>query len=137
MKKDISFLPVEGVKLAVVRKLSEAAVVEWNVVLMNDNDFPLTTVMITSRGYSNDEGANGVKQQTSVLRHFHPEVAAKGHVIIEPIMPELFKLYNEYWVSYYVENQILDKKFVFVPDSIVEKNMSPIPALEAEGVIHE
>jgi hypothetical protein len=56
--------------------------------------------------------------------------------LIEPIDPAVFHLNNEYWVSYYVGRQIFDKRFVFVPDTICEGNISFIKELEMEGVLH-
>jgi hypothetical protein len=58
-------------------------------------------------------------------------------VKIEPISPEVFHINNEYWVSYYIGNQIFDKKFIFVPESIREENLIPIAQLGLEGVLHE
>jgi hypothetical protein len=58
---------------------------------------------------------------------------------IELIQPELFDLCNEFWVSYYPDddtNRIFDKKFLFLPGSVIEENMSFIPVLQMEGVVH-
>lgn len=137
MKKDIAFLPVEGIKLAVVRKINELYGVEWHVVLVNQNDYQIRNVFVTSKGYSNNETAAGEQQETSVLRHFYQEINAGDHVVVESIMPEVFHLNNEYWVSYYVDKQIFDKRFVFVPDSIVEENLILIEPLGLEGVLHD
>jgi len=57
-------------------------------------------------------------------------------VQVETIMPDVFHLNNEYWVSFYVESKIFDKKFIFVPDSIVEENLQPIVELGLDGVLH-
>jgi len=48
-----------------------------------------------------------------------------------------FHLYSEYWVSYYIDGQIYDKKFIFVPDSITEENLIPIAQLGMEGILHD
>jgi len=48
----------------------------------------------------------------------------------------LFHLNNEYWVSYFVGNQIYDKKFIFVPESIIEQNLIHVPILNMQGVLH-
>ena len=56
--------------------------------------------------------------------------------LIEPIDPDLFHLFNEYWVSYYIEEQIYDKKFIFVPDSINISNISFIEMIQKEGILH-
>ncbi len=56
--------------------------------------------------------------------------------MIEPIDPAVFHLNNEYWVSFYIGTQIYDKRFVFVPETISEKNLIFIKELEMEGVLH-
>ena len=53
------------------------------------------------------------------------------------IDPEVFHLNNEYWVSYFIDNQVFDKKFIFVPDSIREENLILIDLLNLEGILHE
>ena len=60
-----------------------------------------------------------------------PNEAAK----IEPIMEEVFGLSNEYWVSFWVNDVMYDKKFVFVAESISERNMKEIPLLGEKGVM--
>lgn len=138
MKKDIDFIPVEGVQVAAVRQFNEAGVTEWFMVLLNSGDTDITNVFITSKGYeSSESGKPQDGRRTSTLRHFYEQVPIGDHVVIEPIMPEVFHLTNEYWVSYYIGGQIYDKKFIFVPDSIVEENVATISALGMEGVLHD
>jgi hypothetical protein len=135
MKKDIPFLPVEGIQVAIVRTINELDAEAWHVTLINRNAQTITNVFVTSKGYGSLE--NNPDQKTSTLRHFFPEVPPGGHVVVEPIMPELFHLTNEYWVSYFIENQVYDKKFIFVPDSIVPDHLIEIKPLGLVGVLHE
>jgi hypothetical protein len=91
-------------------------------------------IIITSTGYG--ENANtGEKVKTSTLRHslevLLPNEAAK----IEPIMEDVFGLANEYWVSFWINDQMYDKKFVFLPETIAEKNMKLIPVIGEKGVM--
>ena len=137
MKKDIIFHPVQGVQVAVVRKINEQNTAEWNVVVINRNDQPITNVFVTSKGYGNTESGLNSDQKTSTLRHFFVEIAAGKHQVVEAIMPDVFHLNNEFWISYFLGNQIYDKKFIFVPDSIVEDNIIEIVPLGLEGVLHE
>jgi len=137
MKKDIVFHPVQGVQVAVVRSINEENAAEWNVVVINRNDQPITNIFVTSKGYGNTESGLNAGQKTSTLRHFFQELAPEKHVIVEPIMPDVFHLNNEFWISYFLGNQIYDKKFIFVPDSIVEDNLIEIEPLGLEGVLHE
>jgi hypothetical protein len=133
MMKDIEVPEVKNVTLAVTRKRSPGESDEWKVYLINNNDHPLENTLVASKGYGEK---NGEKQNTSVLRHFLETVAPHGSALIEPIDPAVFHLNNEYWVSYYIGRQIFDKRFVFVPDTIREENISFIKELEMEGVLH-
>lgn len=132
MIKDIIVPEVKNVTLAVARA-GGAGTYEWKVYLINDNETPLENTLVASKGYGEKDGE---KQNTSILRHFLETVPAHGSALIEPIDPAVFHLNNEYWVSYYIGTQIYDKRFVFVPDTICEENISYIKALEMEGVLH-
>ena len=133
MIKDIIVPEVKNVTLAIARRAVEGLLPEWKVYLINNNEFPLENTLVASKGYGEK---NGEKQNTSVLRHFLETVPAHSTALIEPIDPAVFHLNNEYWVSYYIGTQIYDKRFVFVPDTICEENISFIPELEMEGVLH-
>lgn len=135
MKKDIPFLPVEGIQVVVARKLNELNQYDWQVFLINQNKTTIQNVFVTSQGYGE---VKDEKVKTSTMRHFFTHIEPGEHQLIETIMPEVFHLNNEFWVSYFIGNQIYDKKFIFVPDSIVEANLVPIPALDGlEGILHE
>lgn len=138
MKKDIDFTPVTGIYVTIARRLNELNQPEWHVYLINRNETPITNVFVTSKGYSGDEAnPNTAQQRTSTLRHYFADIPAAQSVLVEPIMPDVFHLNNEYWVSYFIGNQLFDKKFIFVPDSVVEQNLVLIPELNLEGVLHE
>lgn len=135
MKKDIAFPVVEGIKITIARNINEANEAEWDVYLINRSKTNIDTVFVTSRGYGFDKDGKQIK--TSELRHSYKYCAAGEIIKIEMITPEVFHLNNEYWVSYYIGNQIFDKKFIFVPDSIREENLIFIENLNLEGVLHE
>ncbi|MFN8347260.1 MAG: hypothetical protein U0X91_19815 [Spirosomataceae bacterium] len=138
MKKDIAFKPVTGIYVTIARRINEINQPEWHVYLINRNNTVITNVFVTSKGYSGDDDKKKEEQQrTSTLRHYFAEIGAGDSVLVEPIMPDVFHLNNEYWVSYFMGNQIFDKKFIFVPDSIVEANLVSIAELGLEGVLHE
>jgi hypothetical protein len=133
MKKDIETPEVKNVTLAVVREKNILNQVEWKVFIINNNTYPIENTLVASQGYGEKEGE---QQRTSTLRHFLETVPAQGFAMVEPIDPSLFHLNNEYWVSYYVDTQIYDRRFVFVPDSICEENLTFIKELNMEGVLH-
>ncbi|ARS36873.1 hypothetical protein [Pontibacter actiniarum] len=129
MKKDINFGTVEGIAVAI----ATTGDANWNVYLLNNNPFPIENVLVASKGYGTVEG-NEVK--TSVLRHMFERVEARSFVQVEPIDPAIFHINNEYWVSYYIDRQIYDKRFVFVPDTVVQENLIDINMLQMQGVLH-
>ena len=103
------------------------------VYLINSNEVPIENTIVSSTGYGEK---NGERQKTSTLRHFLQTVPANSSALVEPIHSDVFHLNNEYWVSYYIGRQLFDKRFVFVPDTIREENLSFIKELEREGVLH-
>lgn len=133
MKKDINIPEVKNVTIAIVREKNILNQDEWKVYLINSNPFPIENTLVVSKGYGVKEGE---QQKTSTLRHFLETVPPLSNALVEPIDPNVFHLNNEYWVSYYVGMQIYDRKFVFVPDSICEENITFIKELEKEGVLH-
>ena len=133
MKKDIHIPKVENVTMAVARNKNELGEELWNVYLINTNGFPIENTLVASKGYGMKDGE---KQETSTLRHFLETVPANEVAKVEPIDPAVFHLNNEYWVSYYIGRQIFDKKFIFLPETIHEGNLSFIKELDMEGVLH-
>jgi hypothetical protein len=133
MKKDINIPEVNKVTLAIAREKTILNNYDWKVYLINQNEFAIENALVASTGYGEKDGT---PQKTSTLRHFLGTVPAKSAVLVEPIQEDVFHLNNEYWVSYYIGRQIYDKRFVFVPDTISEDNLSFIKELEKEGVLH-
>lgn len=132
MIKDIDFHPVTGLKLAIAKEEIDGAE-EWGVYIINLNLIELNTVMITSKGYGI---LNGEEKKTSTLRHMIEVLDSQSIAKIEPIDPALFALNNEFWVSYYILDQIFDKKFIFVAGSMDPSNIIHIHELGLQGVLH-
>ncbi len=132
MKDDLKIPKVTGVEIAVVKRVDDETL--WDVYLINRNGFSLTNVLISSRGYGTH---NGESQKTSTLRYLIEELAPKSFAMIEPIQNEVFHLTNEYWVSYYLNGDIYDKKYIFLPETIQEKHIVPIKGFDFQGVVHK
>lgn len=131
MKKDIQFPQIEKVFVSVVR---EKDAEQWRVYLLNRSEKQLDTVMVTSKGYGIK---GGEEQKTSVLRHMIPRIESGEYALIEPIDEQVFHLNNEYWVSFFIDGQLYDKKYIFVPETIIKENLSYIDELQTEGVLHQ
>ncbi|MEY3235993.1 MAG: hypothetical protein RI883_94 [Bacteroidota bacterium] len=134
MKEGLFGPKVENVGVAVVQDFNEENTEIFNVYLLNLRDDIMEGIIITSTGYG--ENANtGERVKTSTLRHcievMLPNEAAK----IEPIMEDVFGLANEYLVSFWVNDVMYDKKYVFLPETISSAKMKEIPILGKKGVI--
>lgn len=134
MLKDIQRTAVENIAVAIVPKISEDGSDEklWEVYLLNLKEETIDNVIVASKGYGTYKGDN---VKTSVLRHYLGTIEGQTAMLIEPIQEEVFGLNNEYWVSFYLNREILDKKYVFLPESINEDYFTFIPILERKGVM--
>ncbi|MGZ3862698.1 MAG: hypothetical protein ACXVPN_15070 [Bacteroidia bacterium] len=121
----------EDIAVAVVPELIEDQN-GWMVYLINLKNTPLENVLISSKGYGE---MNNKNLRTSELRHYIEKLNAHEYAKIEPIIEDVFGLNNEYWVSFYVNKTIYDKKFLFLPESIQENNFITIPFLNKKGVM--
>jgi len=133
MIKDIQIPTVVNVTIAVARKRTIGESEEWLVYLINKNEHPIENTLVASSGQGEQ---NGQQQKTSILRHYLQTVQPKSAALIEPIDKSLFHLANEFWVSYYIGNTIFDKRFVFVPETICEANLTYVKELDMEAVLH-
>jgi hypothetical protein len=132
MKKDINPPKVENVAVAIVKEENDKGEEQWNAYFINLNDEELEGVLVRSNGYGEKKGE---KIKTSELRHFLDVVPPKSFAKIETVIKEVFHLSNQYWVSYYLNKTMHDKKYVFVPESISERNFVELPLLKKKGVM--
>jgi hypothetical protein len=134
MREELLGPKVEGVAVAVVQEIGEEQNIMYNTYLINLRQDIMEGIIITSTGYG-ENVMTGEKIKTSTLRHCLELLLPNEAARIEPIMEEVFGLTNEYWVSFWVNDVMYDKKFLFLPETIQEKNMKLITQLGAKGVI--
>lgn len=132
MKKDIPQNIVEGVAIAVVLEEEQATARSWKVYVLNLKDVEIQNVLISSKGYGTIAGEN---VKTTVFRHFIGNLAPQKFSAIELIDEKLFAINNEFWLSYYVNGEIFDKKFIFLTESVTESNFIRIPIINKPGVM--
>jgi hypothetical protein len=132
MIKDLPQNLVEDIAVAVALEKESTESKMWYVYLINLKNHPIENVLITSKGYGEKDGE---QVKTSTLRHMMQTVDGQSTALIEPIDEQTFGLSNEYWVSYYIGREIYDKKFIFLPESIVESNFIKLPVLNKVGVM--
>jgi hypothetical protein len=132
MIKDLPPNIVKDIAIAVALEKESVEHKVWYVYLINLKNVPIENVLITSKGYGEK---NGAPVKTSTLRHMFPLVDKGSYKLIEPIDEQTFGLNNEYWLSYYIDGNIYDKKFIFLPESIVDLNFIRLPVVNKVGVM--
>jgi hypothetical protein len=102
------------------------------VHFLNLKDKPLTSVLINAEARGM---IDGVEKHTAVMRFYIEEAGAQSSKKFEMLMPDTFLLNNQYWVSFYEDGQIFEKKFVFAANTISRDRMVMIPVLSRAGVM--
>ena len=133
MKDELKGPKVEKVSVAIVEMMVENEK-SYYAYLLNLREDIMEGLIISSTGYGQNT-KTGDRIKTSTLRHSIEVLLPNEAARIEPIMPEVFGLSNEYWVSFWVNEVMYDKRFVFPAESISEKNMQMIEILGQKGVI--
>jgi hypothetical protein len=134
MREELLGPKVENVAVAVVEEIGENNEKIYNVYLANFRDDIMEGIIVTSQGYGQNANTSE-KISTSTLRHCIEVMLPNEVAKIEPIMPEVFGLSNEYWVSFWVNDVMFDKKFVFLAETILPQNIKFIPRLKSNGII--
>lgn len=129
MKKDITVPKVDSVYIAVVNEYNEIYKTnDWNAYIINDKLVDLDVVLIASKGYTEDK-------VTSTMRHKLDKLPAKSYAKIELMQDEILQLNNEFKVTFFENNNMFDKTYLFRKNTINEKAFQTIPLMEARGVL--
>ncbi len=129
MKKDIVVPKVEDVYVASVKEFNEIYRTEdWNIYIINNKSVALEMILIVSTGYSSDK-------ITSTMRHKLEALPPKSYAKVELIMEDLLSLKNEFLVTFFQDNKMYDKSFVFEPNTINNLSLKKLPLIKELGVL--
>lgn len=129
MKKDIVVPKVEDVYVAAVKGYNEIHRTEdWNIYIINNKSVALEMILIVSTGYSSDK-------ITSTMRHKLEALPPKSYAKVELIMEDLLSLKNEFLVTFFQNNKMYDKSFVFEPNTINNLSLKKLPLIKELGVL--
>jgi hypothetical protein len=134
MKEELLGPKVENVGVAVIQSINEEKEKEYTVYLISLRNDIMEGIIVASTGYG-ENTTTGEKIKTSTLRHGIEVLLPNEIAKIEPIMPEVFGLSNEYWVSFWVEEVLYDKRFVFPAESLIEENFKYLDVFKRKGVL--
>lgn len=132
MKKDINPPKVEDIAVAITKEVNELGGEEWFAYLINLKNELIEGVLVSSRGYGEIDGEI---RKTATLRHFLDELEPKSYKKIEPLTEEILALSNEFWVSFYQNKQLFDKKYIFLAESVTEANEINLPLIGKKGIL--
>lgn len=128
MKKDIHIPGVTNVEIAIVLEKNEIDNTnEWCVYIINKKEVDLEMVVIVSQGFSETK-------KTSLFRRKIDLLAANSFSKFEIMQPELFALDNQFQVTFFENNQLHDKTFIFQAGTIQEGFFRNIDLLNKKGV---
>lgn len=128
MKKDIEIPIAKEVIVVLVHEWNEEFLDrDWNAYIVNCRKTPIEMALVVSKGYEGD-------RKTSTMRHAIPLVAAKSFEKIEVVQEEVLALNNEFFVTYYADNKLYEKRFLFKKGSVNNTNLVTVPIIEKEGV---
>ena len=129
MRKDIHIPDVKNIEMAVVLEHNKTHNVnEWIVYPINRKEVPLNMVIIVSQGFSETKTTPVFRKKIDLL----PENSSAK---IELIQPELFALDNRFQVSFFENNILYDKTFLFKKNTIREDDLKNIKDLNKPGII--
>lgn len=104
----------------------------WQVYIVNEKDGPIDTLMLTSRGYSLQSSE---PVQTSTIRRRLPDLDPQRALKVEMIPADVAKLSNEFWLSYFHDGKMYDKKYIFLEGVLDPELAVDVPVLAKKGVI--
>ena len=132
MKKDIDFLEVVDIGIAIVLESASAENRNWRAYLLNFKSETISNVLVSTKGYGL---LNGAEVKTAIFRHSLGSLAPQSFTAIEIIDESLFVIHNEFWLSFYIGDRVFDKKITFLPNTISTVNVDLIPLIMLPGVI--
>lgn len=129
MLKDIEVGEVDTVALAVVPSKEKGM---WSVYLINQGDYPLEMVMVSSRGYGEIKGE---RKETATLRSQLGDVDVGTSAFVEELAQEVCSLNNEFLVTFFCQNKFFDKRVVFEPGTIHTDFLEDVPVISKKGIL--
>ncbi|WP_437369344.1 hypothetical protein [Maribacter litoralis] len=129
MKKDIEIPVAKDVFVAMIREWNEEFLdKDWNAYIINDRKTPIEMTMVVSKGYDQD-------RKSSTMRHGIGDMEPKSFRKIEVVQEDVLGLNNEFFVTFYADNKLYEKRFVFEKNTVTENNLVNIQLIDKEGIL--
>ncbi|MBT8300401.1 MAG: hypothetical protein KJO63_03665, partial [Maribacter sp.] len=103
---------------------------EWNAYILNDGKIPIELVFVVSKGILGNT-------KTSTMRHSMEALKPKSFQKLEFVQKEVLELNNEFYLTYYANGKLHEKRYLFKKGSISEEQLTQIPLLDKLGILAE
>lgn len=129
MKKDIEIPVAKDVYVAAIYEWNDEFLSkEWNTFIINNRTTKIDMVLVVSKGFDGD-------RRTSVMRHSLGTIEAKSFKKVELLLEDVLTLSNEFFVTYFADNKIYEKRFLFEKNTISENTPTTISLIEKNGIL--
>ncbi len=129
MKKDIEIPVAKDVYVAMIREWNKEFLdKDWNAYIINERTTPIEMTMVVSKGYDKD-------RKSSTMRHGIGDMQPKSFRKIEVVQEDVLGLNNEFFVTFYADNKLYEKRFVFEKNTVKENNLVQIQLIDKEGIM--
>ena len=129
MKKDIEIPIAKDVYIAIVSEWNEEfSSKDWNAYVLNDRNTAIEMVIVVSKGFKGDK-------KTSIMRHSVGTIEGKSFKKIEVVQEDVLAFNNEFFLTYFADDTLYEKRFLFESGSVVPANLKPIPIIDKDGVV--
>ena len=69
------------------------------------------------------------------MRHTISKLPAKSYAKIEYLQEKVLALNNEFKITFFKDNQMFDKSYLFRKNTINEKALQKLPIMQLKGVL--
>lgn len=129
MKKDIEIPVAKDVHVALIHEWNaDFLSKDWNAYVINGRKEPIDMVLVVSKGFESD-------RMTSTMRHSIGSVGPNSFKKIEMVQEDVLALNNEFFVTFFADDTLFEKRFVFPKNSVKQSALKSIPVIERDGIL--
>ncbi|HAT71040.1 MAG TPA: hypothetical protein DCS22_11055, partial [Flavobacteriaceae bacterium] len=126
---DIEIPVAKDVHVAMIREWNKEFLdKDWNAYIINDGKEPIEMALIVSKGFND-------AKITAEFRHQVKLLPAKSYAKIEFLESKVLALNNQFSITYFKDNKMFEKTFLFKANTIKEKHLKKLPVMKLEGIL--
>ena len=69
------------------------------------------------------------------MRHGLGDIPAQNYRKIEMLQEDILAFNNEFFITFFADDKLYERRFIFEKHSITESNAVTLPVMELEGVL--